>query len=156
MMSMQRAKPLPTLALPQGSRSSSLLDPFFLLLSPRPLHCHHTRRHQTNDVLFVDIFLINIFLINILLVAPFLLHFSLPSSLPSNTSTSSSTTSYSSHRIVPAPTAVSVTRRAVLTMPQSSPSCSPPPTSYRPHRPAPSLTSTRHCVFYNFPVSLSL
>ena len=30
------AKPLPTLALAQGSASSSLLDPFFLLLSPRP------------------------------------------------------------------------------------------------------------------------
>jgi len=36
MMSMQSAKPLPTLALAQGSASSSLLDPFFLLLSPRP------------------------------------------------------------------------------------------------------------------------
>jgi len=145
MMSMQSAKPLPTLALTQGSASSSLLDPFSLLLSPSPrylsssLHCHHTRRHQTNDILFVDIFLIviflmNIFLINILLVAPFLLRYSPPSSLPSNTSTSSSTTSYSSHCIVPAPTTVPVTRRAVLTMPQSLPSCSPPPTSYRPRR----------------------
>jgi len=45
-----------------------------------------------------------------------------------------SLTSYSSHRIVPAPTAVPVTQRAVLTMPQSSRSWSPPPTSYRPCR----------------------
>jgi len=45
-----------------------------------------------------------------------------------------SLTSYPSPRIVPLPAAVTVTRRAVLTMPQSSPSCSPPPTSYRPHR----------------------
>jgi len=138
MMSMQSAKPLPTLALAQGSASSSLLDPFFfsfhLVLDTRrrPSHCHHTHRHQINDILFVDIFLVDIFLINILLVAPFLLRYSPPSSLPSNTSTSSSTTSYSSHRIVPAPTAVPVSRRAVLTMPKSSPSCSPPPTSYRP------------------------
>jgi len=149
MMSMQSAKPLPTVALAQGSASSLLLDPFFkfsfhLVLDTRrrPSHCHHTRRHQINDILFVDIFLINIFLINIflinifliniLLVAPFLLRYLPPSSLPSNTLTTSSTTSYSSHRIVPSPTAVPVTRRAVLTMPQSSPSCSPPPTSYRP------------------------
>ena len=45
-----------------------------------------------------------------------------------------SLTSYSSPRIVPLHTALSVSRRAVLTMPQSSPSCLPPPTSYRPHR----------------------
>jgi len=107
---------------------------FVLDTHRRSSHCHHTRRHQTNDILFVDIFLVDIFLINILLVTPFLLHYSLPSSLPSNTSTSSSTTSYSSHRIVAAPTTVTVTWRAVLTMPQSSPSCSLPPTSYRPCR----------------------
>jgi len=41
-----------------------------------------------------------------------------------------SLTSYTSPRIVPLPAAVPVTRRAVLTMPQSSPSWSPPPTSY--------------------------
>jgi len=45
-----------------------------------------------------------------------------------------SLTSYPSPPIVPLPTAVPVTWRAVLTMPQSSPSCSPPPTSYRPQR----------------------
>jgi len=45
-----------------------------------------------------------------------------------------SLTSYSSPCIVPLPAAVPVTRRAVLTMPQSSPSCSPSPTSYRPRR----------------------
>jgi len=45
-----------------------------------------------------------------------------------------SLTSYSSPRIVPLPAAVPVTQRAVLTMPQSSPSYLPPPTSYRPSR----------------------
>ena len=109
----------------------SYVDPFFLLLSPRP-------RYSSSFFAFPS--------------------YSPPSSLPSNSSTSSSSTSYSSHRIVPVHTTVPVTLRAVLTMSQTSPSYSPHPTHYRPRRillalivatsyllssspPAPSLTS---------------
>ena len=109
----------------------SYVDPFFLLLSPRP-------RYSSSFFVFPS--------------------YLPPSSLPSNSSTSSSSTSYLSHHIVPVPATVPVTLRAVLTMSQTSPSYSPHPTRYHPRRvllalivttfyslssspPAPSLTS---------------
>ena len=64
---MESAKPLLTLALSQDSARSSLIDPFFLLLSPRPTRRHFPHRHFTRraflttllaTILFIDIVLV--------------------------------------------------------------------------------------------------
>jgi len=44
-MAIESANPLLTLALSQGSAHHSQIDPFFLLLSPRPTRRHFSNRH---------------------------------------------------------------------------------------------------------------
>ena len=69
-MAMESAKSLLTLALLQGLARSSLIDPFFLLLSPHPTRRHFPHRHFTRHV-FLATLLAAILLIDIVLVTSY-------------------------------------------------------------------------------------
>jgi len=69
-MAMESAKPLLMLVLSQGSARSSLIDPFFLLLSARPTRRHFPHRHFTRCA-FLATLLAVILLIDIVLVTSY-------------------------------------------------------------------------------------
>ena len=69
-MAMGSAKPLLTLALSQGSARSSLIDAFFLRLSPGPTRRHFPHRHFTRHA-FLATLLAAILLIDIVLITSY-------------------------------------------------------------------------------------
>jgi len=137
-MAIESAKPLLTLALSQGSAHHSEIDPFFLLLSPRPTRRYFPNRHLTRCAFRAIILATSYSLILAASYSP-----TLPASYPLSFSPPApSLTSYSSRCIVQLPAgchsescANHVTKLTIILAVSYLQSYLPHPTCYRPrHR----------------------
>jgi len=123
-ISMQSAKLLLTLTLPQGSARSSLLDPYFLLLSPRRMYSPPSNMSYSSTFSSSTSYSLHL--------SRYVTHHH-----PQTHRQSFSLMSYSSHCIVQLPAvchscANHITKLAIMLVTSFSPLYPPRPTRYRP------------------------